>query len=967
MVFAYLFIFTIILAEAVDLLNVNFMTAGYWEERLIIVIYLASSVLAGLALIKIGQLLRGKNLSRLYITFMIGTIVILGFTSTTLTPEYFHYELADKALVGEEKDAVINLSSIVKDDTRAPVWTVTDRSLIEAQYSSSSRVVREQRGQLWSSQYPEMALNLLPVEEDMSSPYFYLNERDLGVLNSAYSEGYLVKYLLSSFQTAYQNTQTAVLAVPEISAPKLSSDTVLLIPDGDNEDYLYIYNVLSLGEREYTTYLESDSNIDGDTFILPVDKLYNLDNLEGKDVLIINTSGYGPYARQIFESKLKLNLSFENDIEDAFFHLTGDYDPQFESIRTSFPLTGNQFEFIVDNDAAENLPAVISADNQTSFWTAFATGEGNIGAPTMTDSQDSKAEGSDSLRIGVGEGNNLVWVLKHDYEEAQDWSSYDFISFYWYGYGDDKGYDLDIHTTSGRFYYSFYDSWEGWKKVIIPLRMDAGVRNVAGVKIKKALLSEPSWDNSVCSVRITLSTGNFNRAGTWYLDRVILDTGKWAELGIEVEGASAENTIFDISIYNGDSYEPLLTIADGDTSNNVNNEQVYFLNGSKASALYGDSSESTARLDYESGIYTLVFRFKLPPDIGDDYTSGSISQVKLKLTLPDTELQSASIKSSADCLDLPGAVDTPYFELKDGYTTLAYYMCEGGELIPLALSGSIDNLDVTYINVYPLSQKWPSEPELMLESSEILNQLFGDIGFSLPRDERGDIIGYLSKMIFREAVLKGDVRMSSPSFSFLDLPGTASILVDREDTTEIYTDVISIDIEGADSITAAATNMTLNQGKGFYTCLNSENSIFSLYGDNITLSLNPVNGEHIEHSAESYLEFTVTGSHEVYLRAPQVSLDGEAKFDNAYVYRGLSIHPSSLGQNLIVDGHVEFFIPLSDTYTMAEDFTYSGSVTRDPAIYKRPEQKDFMNSLPWIILLFFIGIIVLSVYHFRRN
>lgn len=633
-IFAYLFVIALFIARSLDFFNVRLMSTGYWEVRMIVIIYLASSVLAGLALVKVGELLHGQTLTRLCVAPMI--IVLLGFTSTILAPEFYYYQMPRTVLGAGERDAVTYLSSTIENDPRAPVWTVSDRSVIEAQYSSSPRVAREQRSQLWSSLYPELTLNLLPVEEQMSPPYFYLHERDLNILGKEYSDSYLARHLLPSFPNIYRGSQTAIYQTPNLTTPRLQSDTVLLIPITSSDDYLFVYDMLSLGGWDYTTYLESDPNAEGEIFIIPYDKPYNQEKLSGKKIVIVNTNGYGPYAERVFEGK---------------------------------------------------------------------------------------------------------------------------------------------------------------------------------------------------------STGESRATG------IISDRGEF---------------------------------------------------------------------------------------------------------------------------DFPESLTIPHLKAKNGFETVAEYVCEEGERVVLALRGFIDGSEVTYLNAYPLVKQWAIESEFGARASAPTKDLLVYTGLSFPRGTYGDIISYLSKLMFKEAVSKGNVQIVSPSVVFSPLPSAASVQVRAGETTTNYAGVVLVEIKGADRVTISTTSATLGQGRGFYTCLSSGESAISANGENIVLSLELADGQSVKLNASSHLEFRVVGDHKVYLRTPQVKVDGEVRFNSAYAYRGLKIHPYPSGQDLIIEGHVEFSIPLSDTYSMAQDFTYSGSVEREPPIYQRLERQDFKNALPWVLILLLFTIFSYIINQFGK-
>ncbi len=318
-------------------------------------------------------------------------------------------------------------------------------------------------------------------------------------------------------------------------------------------------------------------------------------------------------------------------------------------------------------------------------------------------------------------------------------------------------------------------------------------------------------------------------------------------------------------------------------------------------------------------------------------------------------------------LDLKESLPVTQFKAKAGFKTLSEYVCKEGERIPFALRGSIDGVEVTYLNVYPLVKQWSTQNQFGARAGTPIKNLLAYSGLSLPKGTYGDIISYLSKLFFKKAILEGNVQITSPSIVFSPLPSQTSIQVKNEGTTTDYTRVVSAKIEGADKETLSTSNATLIQGKGFYARLSSGQSVISADGANITLLLGLADGKSVNLNTGSHLEFKVVGSHEVYLRTPEVSVTGESQFNTTYAYRELKIYPLVLGQDLIVDGHVEFSVPLSDTYSMAQDFTWSGSKHREPPVYQRPEGQDFRNALPWIIILLVFTIFCYLIYQSGRT
>jgi len=282
---------------------------------------------------------------------------------------------------------------------------------------------------------------------------------------------------------------------------------------------------------------------------------------------------------------------------------------------------------------------------------------------------------------------------------------------------------------------------------------------------------------------------------------------------------------------------------------------------------------------------------------------------------------------------------------------VAEYVCEDGKRVPMAVRGIVNSSEVTYVNAYPLVKEWAAESQRGARAYAPAGDLLEYIGLNLPQSTYGNIISYLSKFMFKKAVFNGYVEIVSSSIVISPLPNSTNVEIRSQHSAISYAGVVSAEIEGAKGVTVSATTATLSKGMGFYASLSSEESDISVHGENIVLSLKLANSKSERINMDSHLEFRLLGDHEVFLRTPKVSVDGEARFDSAYAYRGLEIYPRPLGQDLLVKGHVEFSLPLSDTYSVASEFSWRGSIARDPAIYKRSEEQDFKNALPFLLLL----------------
>jgi len=181
-----------------------------------------------------------------------------------------------------------------------------------------------------------------------------------------------------------------------------------------------------------------------------------------------------------------------------------------------YPMKENRLTFEKDYS-----PITLSDDAQSTFWSARALreGMGSIGVPILSDDSLQKINGTDSLEIDVTSGTYGAWQINHKYETLQDWSSQDYIAFYWYGANTSKTLSLEIQSDIvgyNHYRYDFTENWTGWKRVVAPLRnpTEASTPPLDLARIDDVTLG--FWLSS-------------NVEGTFWLDRVIIDVGQWIE------------------------------------------------------------------------------------------------------------------------------------------------------------------------------------------------------------------------------------------------------------------------------------------------------------------------------------------------------------------------------------------------------------------------------------------------------
>jgi len=161
-------------------------------------------------------------------------------------------------------------------------------------------------------------------------------------------------------------------------------------------------------------------------------------------------------------------------------------------------LTNRTIPFLVSQDNSN--ATIIADDSQTLFWSGWER-------ETLTNDSSLKVTGADSLRVDVR--NDSGRVIYHSYSPPQNWSSFDFISFYWYGTNSGMSWRLNVWSRPNSYddslYYTFTDNFNGWQRIIVPF---------------ECMVVEGSPD--LTRVR-QISFANLPFSGTFHIDLVTLN------------------------------------------------------------------------------------------------------------------------------------------------------------------------------------------------------------------------------------------------------------------------------------------------------------------------------------------------------------------------------------------------------------------------------------------------------------
>jgi hypothetical protein len=201
---------------------------------------------------------------------------------------------------------------------------------------------------------------------------------------------------------------------------------------------------------------------------------------------------------------------------------------------------------------------------------------------------------------------------------------------------------------------------------------------------------------------------------------------------------------------------------------------------------------------------------------------------------------------------------------------------------------------------------------------------------------------------FRSASLKGNIVVKSSSFSEITINDAVNVTVYTGQGQINVANVEKLYINKMDYGDICTNEMALDDGRGFYTRLVLVNPTLSLHG-NTSVRLITKSKEVREMTFQNG-QLKIIGQLSVLARTPNIYVNGKAEFNEMYSLFSLYYWLRSLGQNLNIQGEIDFQLTVSDTYIFVTNFKGNGSAIRDPPVLLWNEYDSFKNMLPWIII-----------------
>ena len=854
-----------ITGRLLSVINIHIIFTGYTERRFLKYMFVFLLPLASLGMIRAhGIVVKANGLrKKLLPPLLVGLIALPGSFSAFLSVEKWALILY-RRLSDYEQEAVAFLNFLVDGMYISRVLTFSRTSVLVARRAGPTHIIEKYTPAIWASSSPELAFSL--IYDDRLRPgdkyIVYLHRsRDTSVIKREYGESFLYSFMLPLVQRAFENPKISIYLIPQLSPPMEDADVMLVVPEDRAEAFL-AYVLLSLGRFTYTSVSELDPYaLNADVLILPSDRQSSalaIDYLSwverGGTLVLLNDGDMGDISRLFLAERLAVSVKSPG----AYIMME-----QGELTTNCSSITG-QLEFELINHLDETAPHVIADDNLAAFWEPKAWGKGTLGVPVICDDPNVRAYGEKSLRIDVGPGEKAQWALVHYFEPPVNWESYDFISFYWYGRGDSLGYVVVVKAPddNNRMWFFFRDTWLGWNKVILPLRGRDGVYRINGVLMHKITRGSPDLSN-VTFVCLKLAGNNLNVQGTWYLDRLALDLGRWVNVSLTAWGAPR----LSIQVLDKDVYKPICVLHKNATLT-IPPENVVFSDGNNGTVLYGPGGgimRIEAIVD-EDEHWTVDMAVKIPPS-----EAGPSSRLKLKIDVSGLVMAS-NITINGESQVLPYPVNCTVLRYHD-VDVLAWYTGDGPP-VPLLMANTIGNGTIFFVNAEPLLALISHYPYMALDVFQVLWSILEMTGL-----QRGQVVEQVigsSHVVFMRGRALGRINIHHNTIILT----SSSMNITLGETTSL-TGVTALRALSDDGLCLLADEANFT-GEGFYLALTSKH--IELEWENAVLSLVFQNGTCSTLMLDEPGRLTVSGeSVKAMIRTPEVEVEGELLLKDAFV------------------------------------------------------------------------------------
>ncbi|PWU80636.1 MAG: hypothetical protein DLM72_11220 [Candidatus Nitrosopolaris wilkensis] len=268
------------MGRLISFVNLNFITTGYWEKRVLSFVFLFACLLAPIPLIKFVEYIktgvgikRTPLLANTFLVILISSIMLSGFSTMALQSEYW-FAIGNSNSYGmseKEWQAIGYLKSVLQHDAHAFTITPSRSSYDILVFAAPGYQISSPHVSLFSK-YPELPLLTLAAY-NLKHAYIYMDTRDFKLLNEQPQQGWFYQHLLPMLPVLFSNGEVKIYNATHISFPSSISETTMLIPTESHDDsWMYAYDIISQSGKNYTVLYDSDPNaLKSKTVILSLD------------------------------------------------------------------------------------------------------------------------------------------------------------------------------------------------------------------------------------------------------------------------------------------------------------------------------------------------------------------------------------------------------------------------------------------------------------------------------------------------------------------------------------------------------------------------------------------------------------------------------------------------------------------------------------------------------------------------
>lgn len=286
LIFILIGVFAIMTGKTLSLININYISLGYTEKRIIPIVSATCSILASVAILE--TIKETKSHKEATTALFLSLIIIGGTTSNYVALEFWNLYIPRISFTHEEINSINKLNE-------ANIWSsiisATSRSSAITEFSPIAWVIADTyKKPIWLASNPEMPMSILLSIN--GSSFIYVNKNDETTMFNDYNDGFLVQHFFSLAPIYYASQNIKIFKLPPMSPPSSISDIVFVLPLNENyNDFFYVIDILSQGKFNYT-----------------IVDLSDLNTINTARVIIVPTSDI---ASKILEYKDKLNLQIE--------------------------------------------------------------------------------------------------------------------------------------------------------------------------------------------------------------------------------------------------------------------------------------------------------------------------------------------------------------------------------------------------------------------------------------------------------------------------------------------------------------------------------------------------------------------------------------------------------------------------------------------------------------------------------